>query len=62
MQREALRHDVSWAVAAAIVEVFASCIREECQADAFAEVYERIKAGLEAFEIQMQRAHSPSNN
>jgi hypothetical protein len=47
------------------VELFASVLREEEQSDAFAEVYARVKAGLEAFRIQDERMRQrlkPSKN
>ncbi len=52
---ERLRHDVSWAVTAHVVEVFAPLLREEEQREAFAEVYQRVKAGLESYERQVAR-------
>jgi hypothetical protein len=55
MASESLTHDVAWVTAMHIVEVFAGCLREEEQRDAFAEVYTRVKAGLESFQIQDNR-------
>jgi hypothetical protein len=52
---ERLCHDIAWAVAHHIVEVFAPLLREEEQREAFAEVYQRVKAGLECYECQVLR-------
>ncbi len=65
MANERLTHDVAWTTATHILDVFAPCLREEEQRDAFAEIYVRVKAGLECFEIQaerMQRRLKPSSN
>ena len=48
-----------------ILEVFAGCIREEERRDAFEEIYARVKAGIECFEIhnhRMERRLSPGSN
>jgi len=50
-----LIHDVAFATSRHILELFAGCIREEEQRDAFGEIYERIKAGIECFEVQVNR-------
>lgn len=50
-----LIHDVAFATSRHILEVFASCLREEEQRDAFQEIYERVKAGIECFEIHSNR-------
>jgi len=55
MISESLKHDVAWAGAISILEVFVNLIREEEQPDAFREIYDRVKASLEAFEIQSNR-------
>jgi hypothetical protein len=60
-----LVHDVCWATAQHIVEVFAPLLREEERKDAFLEVYERVKAGLEAYCLQddrMQHRLKPHRN
>ena len=60
-----LTHDVAWITSQHIVEVFAPLLREEEQREAFAEVYARVKAGIECFEIQserMQQRLKPSKN
>jgi hypothetical protein len=53
-----LIHDVAFATSRHILEVFAGCIREEERRDAFAEIYERVKAGIECFELQSNRMES----
>ncbi|HZU34731.1 MAG TPA: hypothetical protein VFA18_02410 [Gemmataceae bacterium] len=55
MANERLIHDVAFATSRHILELFAGCIREDEQRDAFAEIYERVKAGIEAFEIHSNR-------
>jgi hypothetical protein len=57
MSNDRLIHDVSWAASTHIVEIFAPCLREEQQREAFAEVYVRIKAAIECFEIQAERLY-----
>ncbi len=52
MQGEPLRHDVAWAVAHHITEMFDGILREGDQCDAFAEIYLRVKAGLECYETK----------
>jgi hypothetical protein len=52
---DSLIHDVAWATASRIIEVFASCLREEEKRDAFVEVYARVKAGLEDYQIRENR-------
>ncbi len=66
MQRnQRLVHDVAFATSLHILEVFAGCIREEERRDAFSEIYERVKAGIECFDLQcnrmMQRLHPGRN-
>lgn len=55
MTSDSLRHDIAWATSIRIVRVFAGVRREEEQRDAFAEVYARVKAGLDLFEMQRGR-------
>jgi len=55
MASDSLTHDVAWMTAMHIVEIFAGCLREEELRDAFAEVYARVKAGLECYQIQENR-------
>jgi hypothetical protein len=53
-----LTHDVAQEMAKEIVEVFAGCLREEAQHDAFVEVYTRLKAGLEEFQGRATQRHN----
>ena len=65
MASDSLIHDVAWVTSKEIVEVFAGCLREEEKFDAFTEVYERVKAGLESFQTldnRMQRRMRPGVN
>ncbi len=66
MDSRSLTHDAAWQLAKEIVEVFAGCLREEEQHDAFVEVYTRLKAGLEDFQDrttnQMQLRMRPGLN
>lgn len=55
MDSRSLVHDVAWAIARDIVEVFAGCLREEERHDAFVEVYARVKTGLEEFQGRTNR-------
>jgi hypothetical protein len=55
MANQRLIHDVAFATSKHILEIFAGCIREEEQHDAFAEIYERVKAGIESFAVQSNR-------
>ena len=60
-----LIHDVAFATSRHILDVFAGCLREAEQSDAFAEIYERVKAGIECFELRSNRMASrlhPGNN
>jgi hypothetical protein len=50
-----LIHDAAFALSRGILSVFAPCLREEEQREAFREVYERVKAGIERFEIESDR-------
>jgi hypothetical protein len=65
MANQRLIHDVAYATSRHILEVFAGCLREEEQRDAFAEIYERVKAGIECYEVQnrrMERRLEPGRN
>jgi hypothetical protein len=60
-----LCHDVSWQVTTSVIEMFAPLLPETEQAEAFAQVYARVKAGIEVMEIQAARMASrmrPSRN
>lgn len=60
-----LIHDASWAISQHILDVFAGLLRDEEKRDAFAEIYLRVKAGLECYEVQvdrMRRRLKPSLN
>jgi hypothetical protein len=50
-----LTHDVAWEMSFGIVRIFAGCLREEEQGEAFIEVYTRLKAGLEDFQERANR-------
>jgi hypothetical protein len=58
LANQRLIHDVAFATSRHILEVFACCLREEEQRDAFAEIYERVKAGIECFELRTNRLQS----
>ena len=55
LANQRLIHDVAYATSRHILELIAGCISEEDHPDAFAAVYERVKAGIEAYEIQNNR-------
>jgi hypothetical protein len=55
MAGDSLIDDVARATAVTIVEVFAPCLREEEQREAFVEVYTRVKAGLERYQLREAR-------
>jgi hypothetical protein len=55
MADERLIHDVAVATSRHILDLFVGCIREEEQRDAFEEIYERVKAGIECFDLQSSR-------
>ncbi len=52
---EKLKHDFSWSITSQVVVVFAPLLREEEQREAFAEVYQRVRAGIECYECQADR-------
>jgi len=62
MASESLKHDCAWAMSASIVEVFIDMLREDEVNLAFGEVYERVKAGLKAFEGSTNKKLNPSRN
>jgi hypothetical protein len=55
MSNQRLIHDVAFATSREILEIFVGCIREEETRDAFAEIYDRVKAGLEIYELSRNR-------
>ena len=55
MSSDSLIHDVAWATALHIVEIFAPCLRDEEKHDAFSEVYAAVKAGLACFRLKENR-------
>jgi hypothetical protein len=50
-----LCHDVSWQVTTSVIQMFAPLLPETEQAEAFAQVYARVKVGIEIMEIQSAR-------
>jgi len=50
LTNEALIHDVAFALSWQVLEVCASCLREAERRDAFTEIYQCIKTGIECFE------------
>ena len=61
MADQRLIHDVAVATSKHVLEIVAGCLREEEQLDAFAEIYERVKAGIEAFDLNRNRIEVPSD-
>lgn len=60
-----LQHDVSFALATALLEIVQNCIRPEEQRDCFDEFYRAARAALEAYDIQAERMRQrlhPSQN
>ncbi len=55
MANERLIHDVAVATSKHILEVISPCLREEEQRDAFQEIYDRVKAGIQVFDLQQAR-------
>jgi hypothetical protein len=53
-----LIHDVAFATSRSILDVIAGCPRGEEQREAFAEIYERVKAGIKCFELHSSRMES----
>ena len=47
---ERVKHDVAWATALEILQVFLPLLREDERRDAFDEIYQRIKAALHAYD------------
>jgi hypothetical protein len=57
MKTTYLTHDVAWATAKEIVEVFFGLPDGRRKHDAFVEIYTRVKAGLENLQILENRLH-----
>ncbi len=60
-----LIHDSAWAGSIHVLEIFKNLIRPEEEKDAFAEVYEALRALLEAHELLAERPRhrlTPSQN
>jgi hypothetical protein len=55
MQSDSLKHDHAMAMARAVLEIVAPCIREEERREAFNLFYEACKAGLEHYELKADR-------
>jgi hypothetical protein len=65
MPSERLIDDVAFATSKHVLEIFSRCIREEEHGDAFVEIYVRVRAAIECFEIQSNRMSArlhPSKN
>ena len=65
MANPRVQHDSAVAIAKACLNVIASCIHPSCHKDAWEEFYMIAKAGIEAYEIQvdrMERRLRPSAN
>ena len=60
-----LQHDTAFAMAHALLEIVAPCIREEERRDAFSEFYRVCLAALESYEVKCNRMEArlrPLNN
>lgn len=65
MGAKRLRHDAAWAIATTILECIENCIRPEEQKDASHELYWRVKAGIECYDLMVEREQQrlkPSEN
>jgi len=65
MANQRLQHDAAVAIAKACLDVVASCIHPSCHKDAWDEFYMIAKAGIEAYEIRVERVQHrlhPSKN
>lgn len=51
---EWLRHDVAWAAAKAVVDIFQNLLRPEEAKDAREETYRAVKAALEAYDARRE--------
>jgi hypothetical protein len=52
---ESQRHDHAWSIARHIIELFEPSLPEDQAREAFAEIYVRVKAGLEVYDIMQNR-------
>lgn len=50
-----LQHDVAWTTAQSVLKLLS--LRDEETPEVFFKVFERVKAGLEAYELQATRMH-----
>jgi hypothetical protein len=50
--RQRLIHEVAFVTSRQILDVFAGCIRADEQGDAFAEIFEHVKTGIQSFELK----------
>lgn len=48
-------HDAAWAIATALVEAMTPALGEGEHQEAFAVFYETARAGIEAYEVQLER-------
>jgi hypothetical protein len=65
MSNHRLSHDAAFAMAKALLEITAPCLMEAEKREAFREFYEICRAGLEAYDAQvdrMQRRMQPGKN
>jgi len=66
MSNPRLCHDTAWAVSISIMECLDGVFRPEERKDALDAIYERVRAGIEAYTIQAareaQRLCKPSKN
>lgn len=58
MNSSSLIHNHAWAITGHLVEVVSGSLREEEQREVFAELYEIVKAGLESYQVYLQRQRS----
>ena len=58
---KSLMHDMAFRISAEILRTFSGVLREEEQQDAFWEIYESIKEGLQEYETKADRRMSRLN-
>jgi len=61
MIHERLLHDAAFATATSILECIENCLRPEEHETAFDEIFQRIKAGIEAYVLHSQRQQEQLN-